>query len=110
MKAYWTKSSDEIDMIFQWLKSEIASIEAVDDVFVIGSILTSRFRKDSDVDIILKVNCSTLDSIRSHSEIISERRKKFSLFFNRSLHITTFNINEIVQFEQFIDVNAFVKI
>ena len=96
--------------INEWLTNRFLDELIVNEVYLIGSILTNGFNLINDVDLVQFLKFEKIDELRSHFILTQKIQKEFKNEFGKYLHVTSFTNNEVDDYIEFMSKNKFLKI
>jgi hypothetical protein len=102
--------NEKLNSISNWLMQCYNSLEVVDELYLIGSIMTKHFDQINDIDIVQLVKYCSKNDLKIYESKLKRIRTDFFSQYNKSLHVTTFTQNEKYEFRKFMNINESIKI
>ncbi|WP_419803239.1 hypothetical protein [Mucilaginibacter sp.] len=101
---------DKLSIIEIWLRKAFIQHKCLNEIYIIGSILSNPYSNANDVDVIQIISFFEGSEMAGYIENLNAIKNDFYKDFLKPLHITTFTQNELTDFDQFISLNIHLKI
>lgn len=102
--------NEKLNSISNWLIQCYNNLEIVEELHIIGSVMTKHFDQVNDIDIVQLVKYYSKNDLEIYGSKLKRIRMEFFSLYNKSLHVTTFTQNEKDEFIKFMNGNGSIKI
>lgn len=103
-------NNTQLNFILEWLLINFSNLKVVEELYLIGSVISKSTDETNDVDIVQSLTISSKDELIKYSRDLKLIKDGFSQRFIKSLHVTTFTQKEQDEFKLFMSLNQSIKI